>query len=58
MNKKFSSSIKKNVAAGKKTIKKLKSGKKYYVRVRAYCLDSTSKKVYGSYSTVKSIKVK
>lgn len=58
--KKFpSSSTKKAVlSSAKKTLKNLKSGKKYYVRVRAYNLDSTGKKVYGSYSAVKSIKVK
>lgn len=41
-----------------KTISKLKSGKKYYVRVRAIKKDSLNKNVYGKYSTVKSIKVK
>ena len=41
----------------KTTVKKLKSGKKYYVRVRAY-KTVNSKKVYGSYSLVKSVKVK
>ena len=41
----------------KATIKKLKSGKKYYVRIRAYKkLDG--KKYYGSWSKVKSVKVK
>ena len=59
-NKKFpASSTKKTVSSSAgAALKKLKSGKKYYVRVRAYRLDSTGKKVYGSYSTVKSIKVK
>lgn len=41
----------------KKVIKKLKSGKKYYVKVRAY-KKSGSKKVYGAYSKVKTVKVK
>ena len=40
------------------TFKSLKKGKTYYVKVRAYKLDSANKKVYGSYSSVKSIKVK
>lgn len=41
----------------KTTLKKLKSGKKYYVRVKAY--KTVSKKaVYGNYSSVKSVKVK
>lgn len=53
------SSTKKIVSSSaNKTIKNLKSNKKYYIRVRAYKLDSTGKKVYGAYSTVKSIKVK
>lgn len=41
----------------KKTINKLVSGKKYYVRVRAY-RTINGKKYYGNYSTVKSVKVK
>ena len=59
-NKKFpSSSTKKAVSASaKKTLKKLKSGKKYYVRIRAYKLDSTGKKIYGAYSKAGSSKVK
>ncbi len=35
------------------TIKKLKRGKKYFVKVRAYQKDQAGKKVYGSYSSVK-----
>lgn len=41
-----------------KTIKKLKKGKKYYVKVRAFRKDKNSKKVYGSYSVIKSVNVK
>ena len=41
----------------KKTIKSLKKGKKYYVRVRAY-KTVNGKKVYSSWSSVKSVKVK
>lgn len=41
----------------KKTIKKLKTGKTYYVKVRAY-KKSGSKKVYGAYGKVKAVKVK
>ncbi len=41
----------------KRTIKKLKSGKKCYVRVRAY-KGSKADRVYGSWSKVKSVKVK
>ena len=40
-----------------KTIKKLKSQKKYYVRVRAY-KTYKSKKYYSKWSAVKSVKVK
>lgn len=38
--------------------KKLKKGKNYYIKVRAYKKDKNGKKVYGSYSTIKKIKVK
>lgn len=41
-----------------KTIKSLKKGKYYYVKVRAYKTDASGAKVYGSYSTVKKVKVK
>lgn len=36
---------------------KLKKGKTYYVRVRAYALDSTGEKVYGKNSSIKKIKL-
>ena len=39
------------------TIKKLKAQKTYYVRVRAYKVDSAGKKVYGKYSSVKKVKI-
>lgn len=39
-----------------KTIKKLKKGKKYYFKVRAY-KTVNGKKVYGAYSTVKTYKI-
>ncbi len=38
-----------------KTLKKLKQGESYYVRVRAYKLDSMGRKIYGSYSAKKGI---
>lgn len=41
----------------KTTLKKLKSGKKYYVRVKAY-KTVNGKAVYGSVSSVKTVKVK
>ena len=44
-------------STNKRTIKKLKSKKKYYVRVRAY-KNVNGKKIYGKWSDVKSVKVK
>ena len=41
----------------KTTIKKLAKGKTYYVKVRAY-KTVDGKKVYGAWSSVKSVKVK
>ncbi len=43
--------------ASKKTVKKLKSKKKYYVRVRTYKVVN-GKKVYSKWSKVKSVKTK
>ena len=40
-----------------RTLKKLKKGKKYYVRVRIYKVVNGNK-IYSSWSTVKSVKVK
>ncbi len=52
---------KKNVSVGrkatKKIIKKLKSKKTYYVKMRAY-KKSDGKKLYGNYSKVKKVKIK
>ena len=45
--------LKKNSA----TIKKLKSGKKYYVRVRGFFMNGKTK-VYGPYSAKKVVKIK
>lgn len=60
-NKKFTKSLKtidiKKANVSKKTIKKLKSKKKYFVRVRAYkTIDN--KKYYGNWSKIVSKKVK
>ena len=59
MNKKWKKAktvaVKKSVS--KKVIKKLKSKKLYYVRVRAL-RKSGSKKMYGAWSTVKKVKIK
>lgn len=58
-NKRFKST--KNVAVSRgsdsKTIKKLKSGKRYYVRIRAYKFFG-GKKIYGKWSAVKNCKIK
>lgn len=61
LNKKFTKG-KKNVTVSKnktvkKTIGKLKSGKTYYVKVRAYKKYGKDK-IYGSYSKAKKIKIK
>ena len=40
------------------TIKKLKKGGTYYVKVRAYKKDSSGKNVYGNYSKVMKVQIK
>lgn len=61
LNKKFKKGLKKQTVrkarATKVTIKKLKSKKTYYVRVRAY-YKIGGKTYYGKWSTVKKVKVK
>ncbi|MBQ7066809.1 MAG: fibronectin type III domain-containing protein [Lachnospiraceae bacterium] len=59
-SKKFKKNVKKvtvKKSKTKATIKKLKSGKTYYVRIRAYS-KVNGKKYYGAYSTVKKVKIK
>lgn len=58
-NKKLKKAKTANLSASKKslTIKKLKSGKKYYFRVRAYT-KVNGKKVYGKWSKIVNKKVK
>ncbi len=58
-NKKFKAAKKVTLKASAKSavIKKLKSKKKYFVRMRAYNKDG-SKKVWGAWSATKSVKVK
>ena len=45
------------VTGTSKTLSKLSKGKTYYVKVRAYRKDSTGAKVYGSFSSVKKVKI-
>lgn len=40
------------------TLKKLRKGKCYYIKVRAFITDTDGKKIYGSYSAVRKIKIK
>lgn len=57
-DKKFKKSVtKKTTSRTSCNLTKLKKGKTYYVRVRAYKKDSAGKKVYGSYSKAQKIKV-
>ena len=50
--------VKKVTATGtSKTLSKLSKGKNYYVKVRAYKKDSTGAKAYGSFSSVKKVKI-
>ena len=48
----------KNTTKTKYTMKSLKSKKRYYFKVRTYYTTSAGKKVYSSWSGVKSVKVK
>lgn len=57
-DKKFKSKKTVTTTSRTKTLTGLVSGKTYYVKVRAYKIDSTGKKVYGTSSTVKTVKVK
>lgn len=55
----MSSARDKTVSKNSLTVNKLKKGKKYYVQVRMYQKESVSgKKTYGSWSKVKSVKIK
>lgn len=59
-DKKFSKEKKQKIVSAKKTsvsITKLKQGRKYYVRVRAYKI-AGDRKSYGKWSAVKSVRVK
>ena len=60
-DKEFTTGVKKTNISGEQKItwksSKLKKGNKYYVRVRTYT-KIKGKKVYGGYSSIKSIKIK
>ena len=47
----------KKIAKTSITIKKLRKKKKYYIRVRAFKLDSAGNKVYGKWSKVKKVRI-
>ncbi len=57
LNKSFQNSKKVYSDQTSATVKKLNSGKTYYVRVRAYATDTNAKKVFGRNSSVKKVKV-
>lgn len=48
----------KTVSETSYTTPKLTKGQIYYVKVRAYKMDSTGSKIYGAYSAVKKIKIR
>ena len=56
-NKEFKKSEKKSISKTGCIIQKVHMGKKWYVKVRAYKLDSTGKRVYGRYSKVQRMTI-
>ena len=56
--KSFKGSKKVTFTGTKKTIKNLKKGKTYYIKVRAYKIGKDEKKVYGKYSNIKKVLLK
>lgn len=56
----FKKKVTKTLKVDKKnaTFKKMKKGKVYYVRARAYVFDSDGNQVYGDWSKVKKVKIK
>ena len=57
-SKKFKKAKKTTATKTNTTITKLSKKKTYYVKVRAYKVDSAGKKVYGTYSKVAKVKTK
>ena len=57
-SKKFKGAKKVLTKKATKVIKKLKSGKTYYFRVRKYCEGQSDEKVFGNFSGTKSVKIK
>ena len=56
-NMKKAKRIKVNAKTASKTIKKLKSKKRYYIQIRAYKTND-HKKIYGNWSAKKTLKTK
>lgn len=56
INKKFKKKKTKTIKSIKTTLSGISKKKTYYIKVRAYKLDSSGKKVYGKYSKVKRVK--
>jgi len=57
-SKDFSSNVKKvSTYYTTKTLKNLQRGKIYYVKVRAYKVDSTENRIYGKYSASRGVKI-
>lgn len=54
----FSNAKKVITTSNSKTIKSLKKNNIYYVKVRAYRVDSMNNKIYGNYSSVVKVKIK
>jgi len=56
-NRNFKAGKKADTTSLNKTVKKLKRGKTYYVKARAYKVDSANNKIYGRYGRVEKIKI-
>lgn len=57
-DKKFKKSVKNLTTTNtSKIMKSLRKSKTYYIKVRAYKIDSAGEKIYGSYSSIRKVKV-